>query len=369
MGSIKNNTISGLSVLVGCIGWDMGNVGMCNEVCATNQQINTITNFKKKYNPYYVYYWLSTKKEYLFSIASVTRTPILSKTTFEGIKIPMPLKEHQDRIVEVLLALDKKIELNNKINVELEIMAKTIYDYWFVQFDFPDENGNPYRSSGGEMVWNEKLKREIPKGWEVKELSNFLKIIRGVTYGKNEVSSIQKKGHTALLRANNIANGVINYDNLVYVKNNRISDEQMLSERSIFITMSSGSKAHLGKTAIVPFGICAAFGAFCSKLMITDNELAWLLIYFRTKYFKAYINAISLGTNINNINNTHITSIKLPVPPRNILEKYSKMVLPIIDKLGNGHCENQELAKLRDWLLPMLMNGQVTVGEGTPKAK
>ena len=88
--SIKSNSIDGTSVLVGCIGWDMGNVSMCFEKCATNQQINSITKIKNSYNPYYLYYWLSTKKDYLFSIASVTRTPILSKGTFEEVLIPIP---------------------------------------------------------------------------------------------------------------------------------------------------------------------------------------------------------------------------------------------------------------------------------------
>ena len=117
--SIKNNTISGTSVMVGCIGWDMGNVALCTETCATNQQINSITAIKTQYNPLYLYYWLKTKKEYLFSIASVTRTPILSKGVFEEVLIPMPKKEVQDAIVEVLSSIDKKIAVNNHINDNL----------------------------------------------------------------------------------------------------------------------------------------------------------------------------------------------------------------------------------------------------------
>ena len=117
--SIKSNTISGISVLVGCIGWDMGNVALCTETCATNQQINSITAIEAKYNPLYLYYWLKTKKEYLFSIASVTRTPILSKGVFEEILVPMPKKKVQDAIVEVLGSIDKKITINNRINDNL----------------------------------------------------------------------------------------------------------------------------------------------------------------------------------------------------------------------------------------------------------
>lgn len=117
--SIRSNSINGTSILVGCIGWDMGNVSMCFEKCATNQQINSITNIKEKYNPYYLYYWLKGKKEYLFSIASVTRTPILSKSVFEDVIVPFPIKKQQDDIATTLLNIDRKIHINEMINDNL----------------------------------------------------------------------------------------------------------------------------------------------------------------------------------------------------------------------------------------------------------
>ena len=126
LNSIKNNIIDGTTVLVGCIGWDMGNVAMAFEKCATNQQINSITDFRKDYNPYYVYYWLSLKKEYLFSIASVTRTPILSKSVFENVEIPIPSINYQDKVVDLLLSLDKKIENNQKINDNLPYQSSMV---------------------------------------------------------------------------------------------------------------------------------------------------------------------------------------------------------------------------------------------------
>lgn len=121
--SVKSNSIDGTSILVGCIGWDMGNVAMCNEKCATNQQINSITEIKEEYNPYYVYYWLCGKKEYLFSIASVTRTPILSKSVFEEVLVPLPEKKQQDNVVNILLRIDKKIALNEQINDNLSYQS------------------------------------------------------------------------------------------------------------------------------------------------------------------------------------------------------------------------------------------------------
>ena len=117
--------------MVGCIGWDMGNVAICKEQCATNQQINSITNFKEGFNPYYVYYWLTQQKKYLFSIASVTRTPILSKSAFEEVEIPVPDKEEQDKVVNVLLPIDRKIANNNRISETLISAAFSTYLYMF----------------------------------------------------------------------------------------------------------------------------------------------------------------------------------------------------------------------------------------------
>ena len=176
--SIKTNSIDGISVLVGCIGWDMGNVAMCFEKCATNQQINSITQISEDYSPYFLYYWLSTKKEYLFSISSVTRTPILSKGVFEEIEIPSISRSEQDKIAKVLLVLDKKIKLNSEVNDNLAQQLRLLYDYWFTQFDFPDESGKPYRSSGGQMVWSDDAKKEIPASWNSTKMSDAIEGIR-----------------------------------------------------------------------------------------------------------------------------------------------------------------------------------------------
>ena len=114
--------------------------------------------------------------------------------------------------------MEEKIRNNNKINEELECMAKTIYDYWFLQFEFPNEEGKPYKSSGGKMVWNEELKREIPERWEVCELRNLISIIRGVSYDKSDVLDVAKEGYIPLLKANNIQSGNIVFDSIIYVK-------------------------------------------------------------------------------------------------------------------------------------------------------
>ena len=168
------------SVLVTCIGSAMGKVALNKFPAVTNQQINSI-EVKEAFSSDYIYYCLKNNYTLFRNAASgSTALPILNKTDFEElpIKIHKNLKTQQS-IAAVLSALDKKIALNKQINACLEEMAKTLYDYWFVQFDFPDANGKPYKFSGGEMVFDETLKREIPKGWEVKSLGDWAEIRKG----------------------------------------------------------------------------------------------------------------------------------------------------------------------------------------------
>lgn len=357
--SILANTLDGISVVTGCIGSDMGNVAIVDGKCASNQQINAITNIKEIYNPYYIYYNLSLKKSYFRQLAGSTTTPILPKSIFEDIDIDIPIKDIQDKIAGILKSIDDKIQNNTKINSELESMAKTIYDYWFLQFEFPNKEGKPYKSSGGKMVWNEELGREIPEGWEGKEIRSLISITRGVSYDKKDMTESKQKGYIPLLKANNIQDGNINYSNLIYVKEGVVSEEQFLDRSSVFITMSSGSKEHMGKTAIIFDSIPYTFGAFCSKIKIDYSYRAFLSTYFRGSLFKNSIEQLSIGTNINNINNNHIYGLKIPVPNQSVLEKYEEIGNPLLDKQGEISKENKELAVFRDFLLPLLMNGQV----------
>lgn len=337
-----------------------GNVSIIMREMATNQACCNIIVNENIVDYRYVYYWLKSNYYQLRELSSGVRKN-LNADDIKSFPIILPDLPVQKKIADVLYVIDQKIELNNRIIVELEAMAKTIYDYWFVQFNFPNAEGKPYRFSGGEMVWNEQLKREIPKGWNVGTIKPFINVIRGVTYEKDDVQDAQSSGYICLLRANNIANGNINYDNVVYVKENKISKEQLLMQNDVFICMSSGSKDHIGKTAIVTADIGCSFGAFCSKIEIQSCAFSWLALYFRSKYFNSYIRNTCLGTNINNLNNDMLYNIVLPIPPEYVLQRFNAIIHPMIAKMGNTHVESIELEHLRDWLLPMLMNGQVNV--------
>jgi type I restriction enzyme S subunit len=168
------------SVLVTCIGSAMGKIAMISRESVTNQQINSII-INEDFDPHYVYYCLVNNYKLIRNAAGgSTALPLLNKTDFEILKCSIhSLKEHQSKIASVLSAIDAKIELNNRINAELEAMAKTLYDYWFVQFDFPDANGKPYKTSGGKMVYNAELKRDVPEGWEWKPIEKLIDVRDG----------------------------------------------------------------------------------------------------------------------------------------------------------------------------------------------
>ncbi len=171
----------------------------------------------------------------------------------------------------ILSVIDKKIALNNRINTELEAMAKTLYDYWFVQFDFPDANGKPYKTSGGKMEYNATLKREIPAGWNDSILGKFIELDRGVTYSKEDVRTQDDKDTIGILRATNVTGNNVDIDDLVFIPSSRVNVNQMLNKFDILIVMSSGSKEHVGKNGVYYFEKNMHLAHFVQKLHPSEN--------------------------------------------------------------------------------------------------
>jgi type I restriction enzyme S subunit len=290
-------------------------------------------------------------------------------------KFPVPLFDSSKiSAVKLLSALDAKIELNNRLNAELEGMAKLLYDYWFVLYDFPLSaaqatalgqphlTGHPYRTSAAPMLYNEQLKRNIPQGWEVGNLERLCSMVRGVTYSKSDVRTSTDSNTVPILRATNVNNGIVDLSDLVFVTEDMPSEEQYLDKFDILVVMSSGSKAHVGKNALYCYDQRVAYGAFCSKVVPNTSNRFFVAVHMQSDPFKKYISNVCRGTSINNLTNDHITKHQLPLPPKELLQKFEKAVSPYFETIAINHQQNQELARLRDWLLPMLMNGQVTVG-------
>ena len=328
---IASNTITGESVLVGCIGSDMGNVAYSNITCATNQQINSITQFINGVEPLYVYYLLSTMKPYFQKIAGSTTTPILPKSVFEEIEIHLPDIKIQKDVVSILYALDHKIELNKQINDNLEAMAKQLYYYWFVQFDFPNEEGKPYKSSGGAMVYNEKLKREIPQGWDFCFLENLLTIRNGrdhkhladglyPVYGSGgemrKVSEYLYDGESVLMPRKGSLNNIMYVNEAFWTVDTMFYSEMKLSN--------------------------------CAKY-----------IYYTIKDID--FTRWDSGTGVPSMTSSTLYSIKLVKPQNETLKKFDEMISPLFEHMKQISEQNVVLTKQRDELLPLLMNGQASV--------
>lgn len=320
-----------------------------------NQSCFGIRGKKDKVDNDFLFYALRNYVQHIKkrSQGSVFDTINLKSFDLMEIEIPKTISTQQ-KIAKVLSDLDAKIEINNRINIELEAMAKTLYDYWFVQFDFPDTNGKPYKSTGGKMVWNAELKREIPEGWEVNELGNIL----NTDLGGTPSTKIEKfwSGDIPWLNSGEIANFPI------------VESEDHITHEAI-----SNSAATL-----MPAGTCVlsitrhlrpsilAIDACANQSVVGIFESEKYKSSFIYPYLKNEIPRLMTlrsGAQQPHINKGTVDESLMIEPSILILEKYYKKASPIYKQIINNSFQNQELASLRDWLLPMLMNGQVSVGD------
>lgn len=338
LNSIQTNTISGLSILVGCIGWDMGNVALVNKVCTTNQQINAITDIRTEVvNPYFIYYWLKNKKDYLFKISNVTRTPILNKSLFGEIEIGLPNRLYQDSVVKILKSIDDMVENNSTIVDRLELIAKTIYDYWFLQFEFPNEEGKPYKSSGGKMVWNEELQREIPDGWGSEKLKD---VIVENPKSKIKVGDVKNIGEIPFFT----------------------SGAEILSTNDSIV---SGLNCYLntGGNADVKYYYGDASYSTDTWCITARDDMKYILPFILDKIKPSMDKVFFQGTGLRHLQKNLLREYSLCIPDNDVLNKFEKIVRDIFVQQHNLLAENRKLESLKEFLLPLLMNGQVTVGE------
>lgn len=351
LNSIGTNSIDGISVLAGCIGWNMGNVAMCNSRCATNQQINAITQFNTQMvDPRYIYYWLKGKKDYLFSIASVTRTPILSKSIFEDIDIPIPCLGVQKKVANLLSNIDEKIRINNKINDYLEEMAKTIYDYWFVQFDFPDENGNPYKSSGGKMSFIDDFGL-APSDWKSGNLYDIAEFINGLACQKYRPDETEDS--LPVIKIKEMHEGISSNTDRVKAT---IPPNNIVNTGDILFSWSASLEVQRWA------GFKSALNQHIFKVIPKENYTQSYVYHQLKAYIIKFVQlAEARKTTMGHITSDHLRRSVIVLPPENIICKFSKQIDSIHTEISRINKENQELYQLRNWLLPMLMNGQAAI--------
>ena len=268
--------------------------------------------------------------------------------------VPQFNKELHNRI-RILLNIDQKIQINNQINQELEAMAKTLYDYWFVQFDFPDQNGKPYKSSGGKMVYNPELKREIPEGWGVAKVEDIAQTGSGGTPKSTNVS-YYSNGEIPWINSGELEQTVItSTSNFITEEGLNNSSAKLFPSGTILVAMYG---ATAGKVSFLTFE-ASTNQAICA-IMLTDIRMRYYLKNVIEDLYQ-YLVKLSTGSARDNLSQDMIKNIKVVIPSNDILDRFYDFSNNIIKEITKKQQENEQLTQLRDWLLPMLMNGQVKV--------
>jgi len=315
-----------------------------------NQHVSII-RCKNTEQSKYVMYYLQYIKKYLLQISKVGGTR--NALTKEAIsKLPIKISEDWNRISTILDNIDRKIKINNQINQELEAMAKTLYDYWFVQFDFPDQNGNPYKSSGGKMVYNPELKREIPEGWGVTKLNEVVDLISGYPFSSNDYVT---SGKYKLYTIKNVQDGytVDKVDNYLDFLPSNMSHECQLRRGDLIMSLTG----NVGRVGMVYEDDVLLNQRVLKLNPFNKTHKSFIYSFFRSDVTKAHLENMSTGTSQKNLSPIDIGNMMIPFPSESLLSKF----LDNLNMLENNFVENQQLTQLRDWLLPMLMNGQVKV--------
>ena len=321
--------------------------GRCIRVRADKNKVNT------RYLSYY--FKQNSFKKMMMNLAVGATMPSLNTKIMNSIELDLLPRENQDKIANILSAIDDKIQINNQINQELEAMAKTLYDYWFVQFDFPDQNGNPYKSSGGKMIYNPELKREIPEGWGVEKIEDIAQTGSGGT-PKSTNSSYYTDGEVPWINSGELSQTVItSTSNFITEEGLKNSNAKLFPSGTILVAMYG---ATAGKVSFLAFE-ASTNQAICA-IMLSDVRMRYYLKNVIEDLYQYLVN-LSTGSARDNLSQDMIKNIKVVIPSNEILDRYYYFSNNIIKELTKKQQENEQLIQLRDWLLPMLMNGQVKV--------
>ena len=309
---------------------------------------------------HYCYYLLISDKITNYLCGQNTNTSGSHKRidpkNFLNIEIKLPKMSIQRQIGKTLSALDRKIVLNKQINDNLEAMAKQLYNYWFVQFDFPNEEGKPYKSSGGAMVWNEKLKREIPKGWSCESLQNICSIKRGAS--PRPIDEYMDSSCNGMPWVKISDATVSSSPFLTQIKECIIQEGVSKSVRVIPNTLIVSNSATPGIPKFIQLEACVHDG----WLVVTNyNEVFTYYLYYVIKMIRQNLLHMASGSIFKNLKTDYLKEFICIIPHMNILELYHKKVEKIMKQILNHQNNTEELTKLRDELLPLLMNGQAVV--------
>ncbi|GAV21429.1 type I restriction enzyme, S subunit [Mariprofundus micogutta] len=303
-----------------------------------------------KFSAKFCAYFTKTKRfRSLITPAGSTNINNLNQGTLGNVILPQFSLKEQQKIVDTLYLFDAKINLNNRINAELESMAKTIYDYWFVQFDFPDENGRPYKSSGGKMVYNEVLKREIPEGWGDDSLWNIADYFNGLAMQKHRPAG---KDFLRVIKIKEMTEG---YSSKTEKASPSINPKAIVENGDVLFSWSATLEVQIWSKGK---------GALNQHIFkVTSEKYPRSYYYFELKNYLRHFKMLAdkRKTTMGHITQDHLKQSRVVIPPITLIERLDEKLKPIFSQHMLLEQENRQLIELRDWLLPMLMNGQVTV--------
>ncbi|HFR3672273.1 restriction endonuclease subunit S [Streptococcus suis] len=332
----KRSKVSQFDVLFSMIG-SVGNVYIeqrkNEEIDYSIKNIGVFSSKTEK-EAYWLYYYLQSPyaQSFIKKFLNGAVQKFLPLQTLRAFPILSPV-ENYESIISILKNIDQKIALNNQINEELEAMAKTLYDYWFVQFDFPDENGKPYKTSGGKMVYNNQLKREIPEGWGVENLSNFLTIKNGKDHKDLSDGNYPVYGSGGLMRK--VEDYIFEGESVLIPRKGTLNNIMYVDEK--FWTVDTMFYTHM------------------------KIDYAALYTYFSIKDID--FTKLNTGTGVPSMTASILYQLQILNPNADILKNFDELVRTTYRMIFDNRKQNQDLTQLRDWLLPMLMNGQVKVEE------
>ncbi|MUV08772.1 restriction endonuclease subunit S [Helicobacter pylori] len=305
----------------------------------------------EKLDPNYLYYYITQDKitHYLQRIAEcgTSSYPSITPSDFLNIKIKLYPLETQQKIAHTLSVLDQKIENNHKINELLHKILELLYEQYFVRFDFLDENNKPYQTSGGKMKFSKELNRLIPNDFEVKTLGELITWISGSQPPKSCHIYEHKEGYIRFIQNRDYSSN----DYVTYIpisKNNKICYQYDIMMDKY------------GEAGSVRFGLQGAYNVALSKISVLNQSMQeYIRSYLNSKPIKKYISNACMASTRASLNENHIYSLMLPIPPINLLQKYEKIAKNIITAIIKNNQSTQTLTALRDFLLPLLLKQQV----------
>lgn len=303
---------------------------------------------ENKVNPKFIkYYTISSRYiAWVESFQDGSTRGNLNAQSFANMELDLPSREQQDTLVQVLSTIDDKIEVNKKINEELEQMARELYDYWFVQFDFPNAEGKPYKASGGDMVYSDVLKLFLPKGWSVTDINSVSTIIAGQS-PKSEFYNSEGNGIPFLQGNRTFKTFYPEIDTWTALSKKTVED------KTILVSV----RAPVGAMNIANQAVSIGRGIVGIIEKNNHQEFLWYLLKSNVKN----IISNSSGSTYESISSDTLKKINIVYPPENLIYKFDRVVVSIYNKIKINCEEIIKLEEIKDKLLPMLMNGQVNI--------